>query len=124
MKSLLYILETAAWTFVGVLVLVFFYGFLIIVVFNYQLSHTDLPWGLFWPLIWGAMGTLMMGIIIMAWWWGRMLRDREDAEQWLADYEANHPSTQQVQQTDCKELNPWRFRDVQHVPPPRRGDQF
>jgi uncharacterized integral membrane protein len=106
MKSLLYILETAAWTVVGVLMMLFFYGFLIVAVFNYRFSHTDLPWGMVWPLIWGAMGALILGIIIMAWWWGKMIREREEAEQWLADYEAKCTATKQGSQVDYKEWQP------------------
>ena len=81
MKSLLYVLETAAWTIVGLLMLVFLFGFLIVVIFNYQFTHTDLPWNLVWPLVWTAMGVVVVGMIILACWWGWLLKGTEELNQ-------------------------------------------
>ena len=79
MKKVLYVLETAMWTFVALCLLLFVLGYLILNVPSWLERHPQYPADWQWDIIWGIVGGIVLIMGLLWWWWGRVLKDREEA---------------------------------------------
>jgi type VI protein secretion system component VasK len=84
MKNVLFVLETAMWTFIALLLLLFVLGYLIINVPLWLAQHPQFPMSWQWYIIWGAMGLIALLLGLLWGWGGRARKDREEARR-IAD---------------------------------------
>ena len=82
MSKLLRALETALWTMVVIILLGLVFVILVWFVYHGLPGLPAVPRAYAWRVIWGVMGAIVLFMGVLWWWWGRVLKDREDARRY------------------------------------------
>ena len=88
LNGILSIAETALWTFLIIILLIFVFILTIGLMLYLLPRYPQIPDSWVWPVVWTTMGVLISSLGVLYFWWGSVLKDREKLNDIL---EATHP---------------------------------
>ncbi|RJO62812.1 MAG: hypothetical protein C4542_01810 [Dehalococcoidia bacterium] len=78
LAAVLDIAETALWTFLIIILLVFVFVLMAAFMLYLVMRYPQIPASWFWPAVWMGMGLVIVFLLALYFWWGSMLKDREE----------------------------------------------
>jgi hypothetical protein len=78
LRGLLTIAEAAFWTFLIIMLLMLVFVLMVALMLYLLLKYPQIPASWLWPAVWTGMGLVILLLLVLYFWWGSMLKDREE----------------------------------------------